>query len=120
MRYSLDDIWNQPINDSYSANLDGFGYKSRIVYGVKIIRDDETGDVIIYNTSKGGDYYQELNEDELKKILGIPEEVRFVVATPVAYPAMDSYDEAAKEKLDQRTRKDLQELVYLNAWGKKL
>ncbi len=59
-----------------------------------------------------------VNEVELKRILDIPDEVRFVVATPVAYPAEDSYDEAAKERLSQRTRKELKELVYLNAWGK--
>ena len=59
-----------------------------------------------------------LDEDELKKILGIPTEVRFVVATPLAYPAEGSYEEAAQERLSQRTRKDLKELVYLNAWGK--
>jgi nitroreductase len=59
-----------------------------------------------------------VHEDELKKLLGIPPEVRFVVATPIAYPAEGSYEEAAREKLGQRTRKDLKELVYANAWGK--
>ena len=59
-----------------------------------------------------------VNEDELKKILDIPHEVRFVVATPLAYPAEGSYDEAAQERLSQRTRKDLQELVYSNEWGR--
>ena len=59
-----------------------------------------------------------LDEDELKKMLGIPNEVRFVVATPLAYPSEGSYEEAAQERLSQRTRKDLKELVYLNAWGK--
>ena len=58
-----------------------------------------------------------VNEDELKRILGIPPEVRFVIATPLAYPAGGSYEEAAQEKLSQRTRKDLKELVYANAWG---
>jgi nitroreductase len=59
-----------------------------------------------------------VHEDELKKVLHIPDEVRFVVATPLAYPAEGSYEEAAREKLGQRTRKDLKELVYVNAWGK--
>ena len=58
-----------------------------------------------------------VNEDELKRILGIPPEVRFVIATPVAYPAGGSYEEAAQEKLSQRTRKDLKEMVYVNDWG---
>ncbi len=59
-----------------------------------------------------------VNKDELKKILGIPPEAEFVIATPLAYPAEGSYEEAVKERLSQRTRKDLQELVYLNAWGR--
>ncbi len=59
-----------------------------------------------------------VDKDELKKILGIPPEVEFVIATPLAYPREGSYEEAAKERLSQRTRKDLQELVYSNAWGR--
>ena len=59
-----------------------------------------------------------VNEDELKGILGIPFEVRFVAATPLAYPAEGSYEEAVKERQSQRTRKDLKELVYSNVWGK--
>jgi len=56
--------------------------------------------------------------DEIKRILGIPGEVRFVIATPLAYPAEGSYDEAARERLSQRTRKELREVAYTNAWGK--
>lgn len=61
-----------------------------------------------------------VKEDELKRILGIPPEVRFVIATPLAYPAGGSYEEAAQERLSQRTRKDLKEVVYANVWGKPL
>lgn len=57
-----------------------------------------------------------VNEIELKKKLGIPGEVRFVAATPLAYPAGDCYDEAAREKLGQRTRKNLKELAFTNKW----
>lgn len=59
-----------------------------------------------------------VDEGELKKVLGVPPEVRFVVATPLAYPAASSYEEAAKERLSQRSRKELSELAYSNAWGK--
>ena len=59
-----------------------------------------------------------INEDELKKVLGIPDEVRFVAATPLAYPAEGSYEQAVRERLSERTRIDLKELVYSNAWGK--
>ncbi|MFC1870998.1 nitroreductase family protein, partial [Chloroflexota bacterium] len=59
-----------------------------------------------------------VNEDELKRILCVPPEVRFVIATPLAYPVTDSYDEASKERLGERTRKTLDELVYYDEWGK--
>ena len=59
-----------------------------------------------------------VDEVELRKVLGIPDEVKFVIATPLAYPAGGSYEEAAQERLSQRTRKDLRELVYTNTWGK--
>jgi hypothetical protein len=38
------------------------------------------------------------------------------VATPLAYPLESSYDEAAKERLAARTRKDFKELVHYNYW----
>ena len=59
-----------------------------------------------------------VDEVELRKVLGIPVEVKFDIATPLAYPAQGSYDEAARERLSQRTRKELRELAYSNEWGK--
>jgi nitroreductase len=57
------------------------------------------------------------DEAQVKQILHIPEDVRAVVATPLAYPREASYDEAAKERLSMRTRKDLKELVHYDRWS---
>jgi nitroreductase len=57
------------------------------------------------------------DQPELKKVLGVPEEERFIIATPLAYPAQGSYDEAAKERRASSTRKSLSEIVYMNEWG---
>jgi nitroreductase len=57
------------------------------------------------------------DEKDVKKVLHIPEDVRVVVATPLAYPLEGSYDEAAKERLSMRTRKCLEELVHYNRWS---
>lgn len=57
-----------------------------------------------------------VNEDKLRRVLHIPDEVRFVVATPVVYPTGASYEEAARERLGQRTRKSLKEVAYSNVW----
>jgi len=65
-RYSLEDIWNQSLEDEYAVILDGDGYKSRLVYGVKIVRDDETTEVVILNTMRGGNYYSKINPQELE------------------------------------------------------
>ena len=57
------------------------------------------------------------DEQQVKNILHIPEDVRAVVATPLAYPLEASYDEASSERLSLRTRKCLEELVYYNRWN---
>jgi nitroreductase len=57
------------------------------------------------------------NETGAKRILHIPDDVRIVIVTPLAYPLEASYDEAAEERLSQRTRKELKEIAYLNKWG---
>ena len=57
------------------------------------------------------------NEAEVKRILHIPDDFRVVIVTPLAYPLEASYDEAAEERLSQRTRKDLKEVAYFNKWG---
>lgn len=56
-------------------------------------------------------------EAEVRRILHIPDDFRVVIVTPLAYPLATSYDEAAKERLGQRTRKDVKEVAYLNQWG---
>lgn len=58
------------------------------------------------------------DESAARAILGIPDEVRLVCCTPISYPAGDSYDEAAREKLGERTRKNLQEICYHEGWDK--
>jgi nitroreductase len=57
------------------------------------------------------------DEAQVKAILNIPDDVRTVVATPLAYPPEASYAEAARERLSVRTRKDLRELVHYNRWS---
>jgi nitroreductase len=59
-----------------------------------------------------------VDQAELKKVLGVPEGERFILATPLSYPAQGSYDEAAKERSASSTRKSLSEIAYINEWGK--
>ena len=69
MKYSLEDIWVQALEDTYAISLDGKGYQSRMVYGLKIVKDDETNKIELINATRGGDYYREINAEELEIFL---------------------------------------------------
>jgi nitroreductase len=56
------------------------------------------------------------DEGEVRRILEIPDEYRVVLVTPLAYPVESSYDEAAKERLRERTRKNLGEITHYGKW----
>jgi len=64
MRNELHDIFEEALNYCNTANLDGFDYKARLSYGIKIVKYDDDNSIVIYNTAKGGDYYEELSEEE--------------------------------------------------------
>ncbi len=56
------------------------------------------------------------DESEVRGILAIPDDYRVVLATPLAYPVESSYEEAAKERLRDRSRKDLGQIAYHGKW----
>jgi len=69
MKYSLEEIFQQSKLDDYAIALDGDGYESRMVYGIKIVRDNETKDIQLLNTMVGGDYYKVIPQDQVKVFL---------------------------------------------------
>ena len=69
MKDSLEDICVQALEDTYAISLDGKGYQSRMVYGLKIVKDDETNKIELINATRGGDYYREINAEELEVFL---------------------------------------------------
>ena len=62
--FPLNEVFEQAKSDRFSGNIDGLGYESRLVYGVKVSRDNRSGDVQLFNTTKGGMYYERLSDDE--------------------------------------------------------
>ena len=64
--YSLEDIFSQSLEDNTSACLDAKGYQARISCGIKIVKDNDTEEVIIFNTTLGGDFYKEINKEQYK------------------------------------------------------
>tara|TARA_R110001599_G_scaffold57897_1_gene159438 strand:+ start:1628 stop:2053 length:426 start_codon:yes stop_codon:yes gene_type:complete len=60
----LDSVFEEALLDGHTGVLDNKGVEARILLGIKIVRDRESGEVEILNTSKGGDYYQEISSKE--------------------------------------------------------
>lgn len=63
LKYNLDEIFNEACSDYASVHLIGDGYESCIYLGVKIIRDDETGEVKIFDPQKSTNYYVEIDPE---------------------------------------------------------
>ena len=64
MYSELHNIFEEAMDYCNTANLDGIDYKARLSYGIKIVKYDDDDSIVIYNTAKGGDYYQELTEEQ--------------------------------------------------------
>jgi nitroreductase len=58
----------------------------------------------------------QFDEQMVKKILNVPDDVRVVITTPLAYPLEGSYAEASRDRLGQRTRKSFDEVVFHQHW----
>ena len=58
--HSLKDIWEIAKADGYATALDGDAYESRLMYGTKIVYDYASDSVSLFNTAKGGGFYEEL------------------------------------------------------------
>jgi hypothetical protein len=65
----MDEVFEESLDDGFSGNLDGEGYQARIVYGAKISRDNETGEIEIYNVTRGGEMYLPLSDYEKEYFL---------------------------------------------------
>ena len=62
MHLELSRVWDEAIRDHNSANLNNHVEDARIRYGIKIVNTDKG--VFIYNTSFGGDYYNEVTLEQ--------------------------------------------------------
>jgi hypothetical protein len=69
MKYTMQDIMNQAMEDEFSANLNGKTYTARLLYGCKISQDKETKGIEILNTSLGGEWYSKIGNEQLNIFL---------------------------------------------------
>lgn len=60
-----------------------------------------------------------LDEESIRRILGIPPHIRVVAMTPVGYPAEEPgwFDRAVKTVARSKRRKPLAEIVHWDRWG---
>jgi len=110
--YSLEEVFNQSNKDRYAARLNGVGYISNTLYGVKIIRDNITSDVEILHAQFSEGYYAELTEDQVKIFLdngwryGV-----FVVALSNYCLKLDSIENKIKDAISRRGSKKLVQML---------
>ena len=62
--YNIVDLFHQAQVDYYSKPLKDKGTISYLCYGFKITKEVESDVVVILDMTKGGDFYQEVSQDE--------------------------------------------------------
>ena len=60
---TLDEVFKQARQLHGVANLDGVGYEACVYLGVKITKDNESGDIKIYDPNKSVNYYVEVDNN---------------------------------------------------------
>jgi len=108
----LNDIFEQAVRDHNSTNLDGDTYESRMYYGIKIVRENESKAITIYDTARGGDYYKELEEEEYDLFFDFGWKTAVRKLTLVRYKdRLKSVEEKIKHEINGRN--NAKYLVYL-------
>lgn len=67
--YTAQEVMEQALTDSQSIRVDGDGYEARISSGFKATRDKLSGQVVFKCTSRGGEWYSKLRENEIEILL---------------------------------------------------
>jgi len=110
--YSLEEVFNQSNKDRYAARLNGVGYISNTLYGVKIIRDNITLDVEILHAQFSEGYYAELTEDQVKIFLDNGWRYGVFVVTLSNYCLkLDSIENKIKDAMSRRGSKKLVQML---------
>ena len=62
---TLNQIFDIAIQDDYALVHKGVGYTSVSLYIIKIVKDSESGEVVIYSSELSDNWYTELDDREL-------------------------------------------------------
>ena len=64
MQRTLKKIFEEAMQDEFSAVLEGKNFEARLLYGIRIEKDSEDHNIIIHNTTIGGDFYKEITLEQ--------------------------------------------------------
>jgi len=67
--YTVQEVMEQALIDSQSIRVDGDGYEATISSGFKASRDNLSGQIVFKCTSRGGEWYSKLRENEIEVLL---------------------------------------------------
>ncbi len=67
--YTAQEVMEQALTDSQSVRVDGEGYEATISSGFKASRDKLSGQIVFKCTSRGGEWYSKLRENEVEVLL---------------------------------------------------
>ena len=62
--YSLPEIFESAKDDYYSVRLDGLDNEGFLLYGIKIVKYIKDERIVILNTLRNGEFYEEVSRDE--------------------------------------------------------
>jgi hypothetical protein len=114
--YSLDDIFVQATNDPTASPLHGNGYESYLLYGIKIIKDNETSKIELLNTAKSGDFYHPLNQEDMNLFheggwrYGI-----YVISLSNLRVKLDKIEQLIKKRMNEKPTSSEKQLAHYQA-----
>lgn len=121
MRYSLKDIFIQATEDPSSSPLHGNGYESYLLYGIKIVKDNETEQIQLLNTAKSGDFYHSLNQEDINSFhdggwrYGI-----YVISLSNYRAKLDRIEQQIKKQVNEKPTSSHKQLQYYQSTRKNI
>lgn len=83
--YSLQELWQQAEEDSLAFDMESYLHESKILFGCKIIKDRYSGEIELFNTARGGDYYVKLKKEEVDvfRVYGLQQGVYWLMMSNI-------------------------------------
>jgi hypothetical protein len=83
--YSLQELWQQAEEDSLAFDMESHLHESKILFGCKIIKDRYSGDIELFNTARGGDYYIKRKKEEVDvfRVYGLQQGVYWLMMSNI-------------------------------------